>query len=107
MVHFRQRNEIKTVFLMILYPLYLFVLTRIIITIGQTEITGWIMKAENAFLPAIKFFVVWIIPFLIVRGIITFRFQKQIMFKFSGAKEVTRKQYPEIYNIVENLCISR
>jgi peptidase M48 len=30
-----------------------------------------------------------------------------LMFSFSGAKEVTRKEEPEIYNIVENLCISR
>jgi len=29
------------------------------------------------------------------------------MFKFSGAKEITRTENPEIYNIVENLCISR
>jgi heat shock protein HtpX len=29
------------------------------------------------------------------------------MFSFSGAKELTRKENPEIYNIVENLCISK
>jgi heat shock protein HtpX len=29
------------------------------------------------------------------------------MFSFAGAKELTRKENPEIYNIVENLCISR
>lgn len=30
-----------------------------------------------------------------------------MIFSFSGAKPVTRKDEPEIYNIVENLCISR
>lgn len=92
---------------MILYPLYLFLLTRILITLGQTETTDRIMKAEKAFFPALKFFVLIIVPLLIVRGIIVFQFQKQIMFSLSGAEEITRKQYPEIYNIVENLCISR
>lgn len=29
------------------------------------------------------------------------------MFSFSGAKAITRKENPEIYNLVENLCISR
>ena len=29
------------------------------------------------------------------------------MFGLSGAKEVTRKENPEIYNIVENLCITK
>ena len=29
------------------------------------------------------------------------------MFWLSGAKEITRKDNPEIYNIVENLCISK
>ncbi|MDR0282047.1 MAG: hypothetical protein LBI53_01625 [Candidatus Peribacteria bacterium] len=107
MVQFRQRNEIKTGLLMILYPLYLFLLTRIFITLGQTETTDRIIKTEKALRPAIKFFVLVIIPFLITRGIIVFQFQKQIMFRLSRAEEVTRKQYPELYNIVENLCISR
>jgi hypothetical protein len=29
------------------------------------------------------------------------------MFGLSGAKAITRKDNPEVYNIVENLCISR
>ena len=48
-----------------------------------------------------------LLPVIVIRGLITFFFQKQIMFSFSGAKEVSRKENPEIYNIVENLCISR
>ncbi|MCF7834802.1 M48 family metallopeptidase [Candidatus Gracilibacteria bacterium] len=38
---------------------------------------------------------------------ISFFFYRKIIFKFSGARELTRKENPEIYNIVENLCISR
>lgn len=38
---------------------------------------------------------------------ISFWFHKQLIFAFSGAKNLERKDNPEIYNIVENLCISR
>ncbi|MDR0608211.1 MAG: hypothetical protein LBG52_07955 [Candidatus Peribacteria bacterium] len=48
-----------------------------------------------------------LLPVIVIRGWITFFFQKQIMFSFSGAKEVSRVEYPQVYNIVENLCISR
>jgi heat shock protein HtpX len=48
-----------------------------------------------------------LLPLIAIRGLITFFFQRQIMFGFSGAKELTRTENPEIYNIVENLCISR
>jgi len=51
------------------------------------------------------FFLLW--PIIILRGIISFIFYRQIIFKFTGAKPITRKEHPEIYNIVENLCISR
>lgn len=34
-------------------------------------------------------------------------FQKQIIFAFTGAKILERNENKEVYNIVENLCISR
>lgn len=39
--------------------------------------------------------------------IVSFVLQKDIMFGLSGAKAITRKENPEIYNIVENLCIAK
>lgn len=39
--------------------------------------------------------------------IISFVLQKDIMFWLSGAKAITRKENPEVYNIVENLCITK
>ena len=41
------------------------------------------------------------------RWAVSFFLQKDIMFGLSGAKAITRKDNPELYNIVENLCISR
>lgn len=47
---------------------------------------------------------------LLVVGIwwlVSFLLQKDIMFWLSWAKAIERKDNPQIYNIVENLCISR
>lgn len=46
-------------------------------------------------------------PIILVWALISFLFHRQIIFTFTGAMPITRKEYPEIYNIVENLCISR
>lgn len=42
-----------------------------------------------------------------IRWIVSFFLQKDIMFWLSGAKAITRKENPELYNIVENLCITK
>lgn len=42
-----------------------------------------------------------------VWGVVSFFLQKDIMFGLSWAKAITRKENPEVYNIVENLCISK
>jgi len=46
-------------------------------------------------------------PIIIIWFIVSFSLHRRLIFKFSGAREIERKEYPEIYNIVENLCISR
>ncbi len=46
-------------------------------------------------------------PVLLIWALISFAFHRQIIFGFTDARAITRKEYPEIYNIVENLCISR
>lgn len=48
-----------------------------------------------------------LVPVLLIWCVISFIFQRQLVFSFSGARAVTRAEEPEIYNIVENLCISR
>jgi heat shock protein HtpX len=47
------------------------------------------------------------IPFLLLWLVIWILLQKKLIFAFSWAREITRKENPEIYNIVENLAISR
>ena len=58
------------------------------------------IEALPTFLPI--FYVVVGIWFLIA-----FAFNKQIILKMTHSKPIARKENPEIYNTVENLCISR
>ena len=48
-----------------------------------------------------------LLPILLLWLIIWVYFQRKIIFWFTWARAVTRREEPEIYNIVENLCISR
>ena len=52
--------------------------------------------------------IAWILlPIILVWLVIWVYFQRKIIFWFTWARAVTRKEEPEIYNLVENLCISR
>lgn len=46
-------------------------------------------------------------PAILIWALVSFAFHRQLIFSFTGAKPITRKENPTIYNIVENLCISR
>ena len=50
---------------------------------------------------------VFIWPILLIWMLISFVFYRQMIFSFTEAVPITRVEYPEIYNIVENLCISK
>lgn len=104
---FKQANERKTILLMILFPIFLFALTLLITTFFATNSAYDMTRRFNQGIRMTEEIFIILLPILVIRGLITFFFQKQIMFKFSGAEELTRTEHPEIYNIVENLCISR
>ena len=102
MQSFKAENQRKTVLLLVLFPAALFLIFWIILTRFFTDTQSrddWLNMTLGVF--PIVLVVLWL------RGIISFVLQKDIMFGLSGAKEVTRKENPEIYNIVENLCISK
>ncbi len=46
-------------------------------------------------------------PIILVWAFVSFWFHRQIIFAFTWARPITRRENPEIYNIVENLCISK
>ncbi len=90
-------NSFRSIVLVIFFPIILFFAVYLVFSLV------WEDKALESTI--YTFYIIW--PVLIIWLLISFYFHKQLLFKFSWAKEITRKENPEIYNIVENLCISR
>lgn len=89
----------KSVLLLILFPLLLVGVLFIAFYFSENSVK----QAQNLTLSSLSL----LIPVVVIWGIVSFFFQRRLIFSYSGAKAVTRAQEPEIYNIVENLCISR
>lgn len=127
-------NRLKTIYLLLLFPLFLFWLIYLgfllsnifgwsysyIVDFFQKDIQNnwWLCQTQNAQICARNYYlkdaldntlsifmILW--PILLIWCLISFIFYRQIIFKFSWAKPITRQENPEIYNIVENLCISK
>jgi len=93
-------NKAKTVALLICFPLLLFVITYIVVLIvskwdAQQAIQQWINIALTL---SIIVTIIWTISLF---------YQRKIIFNYTWAKELQRKDNPKIYNIVENLCIAK
>ena len=106
MQSFKAENQRKTVLLLILFPAVLFLVFWVVLSLFFTN-SVWIADKFHEWWNA----TLWMFPLVIivlgVRWLISFFLQKDIMFGLSWAKAITRKQNPEVYNIVENLCISK
>ena len=102
MQSFKAENKRKTVFLLILFPALIFLIFWVVFTLFFTDTGSW----DDGLSTTLGIFPLVLIG-LGIRWIISFVLQKDIMFWLSGAKAITRKENPELYNIVENLCISR
>ena len=102
MQSFKAENKMKTVLLLVLFPVFLLLVIWIIISLFFTETGSW-EEWWNMNLNLSPL----ILLIVVVWWAVSFFFQKDIMFWLSGAKSITRKDNPEIYNIVENLCISK
>ena len=50
---------------------------------------------------------VWTIVVAIIYALIQYYFAGNIAMAMTGAKEIVKKDNPRLYNIVENLCISK
>lgn len=92
-------NKFKTVLLLLCFPILLFVLCFIIFSIFEKDSTNALNDTINISLTlSVIVTIIWIISLF---------FQKKIIFKSTWAQEISRKDNPKIYNIVENLCISK
>lgn len=93
-------NRLRLMYLTLLLPVVVVVVIFLFLLFlhGNTTHQFWTdFQTINIFL--IPILIIWLIV-----GVIK---QKSIIFKFTWAREVSRTQEYEIYNIVENLCISR
>ena len=94
-------NKAKTIMLLICFPVLLYIITYIVIIF----VSKWESASENtrnaidiALTLSIIVTIIWTISLFL---------QKKIIFGYTWAKELQRKDNPKIYNIVENLCISK
>jgi len=99
---FKAENQRKTALLLILFPAFLLVIFWVVLSLFFTDSGSWSewwnMTLEISPIIVLVLIIWWTVSFLL---------QKDIMFWLSGAKAITRKQNPELYNIVENLCITK
>jgi len=113
-----KENQIKSIILLIMMPISLFVIFLLGIFLiyvfdnwffeFQTQIYNWTIS--NFFYDSLNltqelFYYIW--PAILLYIIISFIFYKKFIFNFTWAKALERKDNPEIYNIIENLCISQ
>ena len=102
MQSFKAENQRKTVLLLVLFPALIFLILWVVFTWFFTETGSW----DDGLSKTLAIFPLVLIG-LGIRWIVSFFLQKDVMFWLSGAKPITRKENPEVYNIVENLCISK
>ena len=102
MQSFKAENQRKTVLLLILFPALIFLILWVVFTLFFSTTKSW----SDGLAMTLGAFPLALIV-IGIRWVVSFIFQWKIMFWLSWAEPITRKDNPEVYNIVENLCISR
>ncbi len=102
MQSFKAENQRKTVLLLVLFPILLIFIFWVVLSLFFTNTWSW----EEWWNMTLKYIPLVIIG-LLIWWAVSFFLQKDVMFWLSGAKAITRKDNPELYNIVENLCITK
>jgi heat shock protein HtpX len=107
-------NHIKSVLLLLGFPLLLMLMLGAFYTAMDVTIQGNVQHisidwehAAQAGLYGILRYGHWAIGAATVWFLIAFFFHGSMMRMASGAQPVTRQEMPRIYNMLENLCISR
>jgi heat shock protein HtpX len=117
---YRQNNNIKSMVLLALFPVLLLALVGFIFlflgiaadsrepfyTFHLYSVLGTGSAADLA-LSAIYAYWPMVLGVAAVWVLIGYFFNDAIIHHATGAESVTRKEQPELYNLVENLCISR
>lgn len=109
--HSKRQNIFKSFCLLLWFPIFLYILINLVIILlmyfDNSTTYNWLQDLFNQS-TVISWWLFWIILVIsLIWLLISFLFQKQLLFTFSWAKEISRKENPRIYNIVENLCIQK
>ena len=97
----KRHNNLRIIYLTLLMPFIVFLCILIYFLIVEAETTF------QGIFTLSYMTVIYSLPVILLWLFIAVYFQKQIIFKYTGSSELERKDNPELYNIVENLCISR
>lgn len=106
-------NHIKSALLLCGYPILIFFMVWGFITcLGprmsstMTDTVTFTDMAQDGFWTTLRY-IHWIVLATCLWFFIAFFFHTRMIRAATGAVPVTRKQYPKIYNMLENLCIAR
>lgn len=103
----KRYNNLRVLYLILLLPFFVFLCIWLFFFLGKTWFYDLGLNPETSSIFYASSSFLWVLPIMLLWLTIWVYFEKNIIFSFTWAKEVTRKEYPEIYNIVENLTISK
>lgn len=100
-------NGIKSMFLLAMFPVFvaLIVYAGLIVQLGLAGMP--IMEALEAGFYALPPTIPYVVMGVGVWFVIAFFLNVQLINLAMGARSVSRKQEPELYNLLENLCIAK
>ena len=102
-------NNLKSVFLMAGFPVLLLLLMYAL-SLGYVGVTTYVETVDQGMLLALQHMSrLW--PFAFIGAgvwfLIAWAFYQNIIDASVGAHSLSRKEAPELYNLLENLCVSR
>lgn len=96
------KNNIKSLFLLVLFPAIIFVLVWLFIFFIQGQTEQKVLYTNQVFLRSIP----WVIVGVMLWFIIAYFSHSAMIEKATGSVPLERRENKRIYNLVENLCIS-
>ncbi len=96
-------NNFKSMALLAMFPAMILALVLMIVIIFTIGGDDFLLNTVIIFIPASLVTLVLVLLWFAIAYV----FNRQLIAMFTRARPLTRKEDPRIYNIVENLCISR
>src|SRR5512133_3605499 len=101
-------NRIRSVFLLGGLFLLVYILTYAGALVGEAfagdASLEWLLRAAGRdFVAALPFVTIGTLAWVLI----AYRFHQAMIDAVTGGRDVTRKEEPRLYNLLENLCISR